>query len=73
MSKFFFLKTIQILFSVFKVYTLNNGLLNIFFTLAATGSILVGGVAAIWEDKIKKILAYSSINQIGFVFYLLFY
>jgi len=31
-------------------------------------SIIFGSFAAIFEDKLKKILGYSSVNQLGFVF-----
>lgn len=38
-----------------------------FFSVAAFGSLLWGGFGAFYEKKLKRFLAYTSINQIGFI------
>lgn len=47
-----------------------NGLTSFGFFIAITGAItaLIGGVLAMMQDDAKKLLAYSSISQLGYIF-----
>jgi len=49
--------------NIYTMFEINWLLLVIIFI-----SIAIGGINAIYEQKIKRFLAYSSINQIGFLF-----
>lgn len=65
----FFIKFIHIF-----IYALNSlagdvsFLFNGLFFCVVFGSVFVGSITALFEDKIKKIIAFSSTNQLGFVF-----
>jgi multicomponent Na+:H+ antiporter subunit D len=41
--------------------------INSILLLVGTISILVGALAALWQDDFKKVLAYSSISQVGYI------
>jgi NADH-quinone oxidoreductase subunit N len=65
----FFIKFIHIFIYAFNLY---NSYAYFFFKLLflciVFGSIFVGSVTALFEDKLRKILAYSSTNNLGFIF-----
>lgn len=71
----FFVKFIHIFIYALGVVTSTTALFfNWLFSFIIFGSIFVGSVTALFEDKIKKIIAFSSTNQLGFAFAgLLFY
>lgn len=37
------------------------------FLICGLGSILIGSIGAFYQEKIKRLIAYSSINTIGFL------
>lgn len=49
------------------VYGELHGLWEPLLTIACVGSLVWGGLAAVYERKIKRFVAYTSINQIGFL------
>lgn len=66
-----FLKIFKSIFSVFGLNFFGNYFLmqelEILFYFVILLSMFIGGINAIFEQKLKKFLAYSSINQIGFL------
>ncbi len=67
-TKTYAIALIKILFTVFGIDVLDNiAVSNIFLTLA-TLSIIFGSVFAIAQADIKRMLAYSSVAQIGYVY-----
>lgn len=69
---FLFLRIFKTVFTIFAFTGFDNFLLNceieIFLIITIICSMLIGGVNAIFEQKLKRFIAYSSINQIGFLF-----
>ena len=67
----FFFKIFKSIFSVFGLNFFSNYFLmqemEILFYCVILLSMFIGGINAIFEQKLKKFLAYSSINQIGFL------
>jgi len=65
----FFVKFIHIFIYALNLLTNNLAyLFNYVLLCVAFGSIFVGSITALFEDKIKKIIAFSSTNQLGFIF-----
>ena len=48
-------------------YIANSGILNIFFLFGLCGMIF-GSVSAIWEKDIRRMIAFSSVAQIGYIY-----
>lgn len=61
-----FLFFFRLIFSIF--YSILFILQNIFF-IVICGSLLVGTFGALKQLRIKRFLAYASINQVGFIFF----
>ena len=66
---------IKIFKSIFFINTLNSVInyiilneIETFILFVIVLSMIIGGINALFEQKIKRFLAYSSINQIGFLF-----
>ncbi len=67
-SKVFIYVLLRFLFMVFGVeYAFETMHLDIILMVAALLAIFSGSIAAIYQDNIKKMLAYSSIAQIGYM------
>jgi NADH:ubiquinone oxidoreductase subunit 2 (subunit N) len=67
LKSIFFFKLAQITFLLYSLYNpYTHKIISTFFLLGSLGSIFYGSFAAFFEDKLKKIIAFSSINQIGF-------
>lgn len=49
-----------------------NPLIVIFFTLIGLFTIILAGLTALFQNDIKKIIAYSTCSQLGYLFYSLF-
>lgn len=64
----FFIKTIQIFFFVFQLQNKTIFFLQDIIAMISILSILFGSIGALFEDKVKRLLAFSSTNQLGFVF-----
>ena len=59
---------IKIYYRVFGIETVQNmGLLNVVLVLGMAGMIF-GSISAIKEDNIKRMIAYSSVAQIGYIY-----
>jgi multicomponent Na+:H+ antiporter subunit D len=60
---------IRVLFTVFGVDVFLNEWINIsyFFIILASAAIIVGSVIAIGQKNVKRMLAYSSVSQIGYI------
>nr|YP_009577940.1 NADH dehydrogenase subunit 2 [Guillardia theta]QBJ06319.1 NADH dehydrogenase subunit 2 [Guillardia theta] len=41
---------------------------HIFFIVSSMSSMLIGGFGAIWQVKLKRLLAFSSISHVGYMF-----
>lgn len=69
---FIFLRIFKIVFTLFAFNEFDNFLINneieILVIITTVFSMLIGGVNALFEQKLKRFIAYSSINQIGFLF-----
>ena len=67
-TKVFLYVLIRFIFSIFGYeYVINQATLNYLLMFMACGAILYGSVQAIRQDSIKRLLAYSSIAQIGYM------
>jgi multicomponent Na+:H+ antiporter subunit D len=67
-SKVFIYILLRFLFTIFGAeYAFDTMHLDIILMVAALLAIFSGSIAAIYQDNIKKILAYSSIAQIGYM------
>jgi multicomponent Na+:H+ antiporter subunit D len=67
-SKVFIYVLLRFLFMVFGVeYAFETMYLDIILMVAALLAIFSGSIAAIYQDNVKKMLAYSSIAQIGYM------
>src|SRR5205823_1562171 len=64
----FFFKIIQIFFFVFQAHLVYSFFVKNILIFVSILSILFGSIAALFESKLKKIIAFSSTNQLGFVF-----
>ncbi|OGS23067.1 MAG: hypothetical protein A2252_08075 [Elusimicrobia bacterium RIFOXYA2_FULL_39_19] len=62
------------------IYTLLRVMFNVFgitllisktFLIMGTASIILGGILAVYQNDIKRMLAYSTISQIGYIFFAL--
>ena len=58
---------VYIIMRVYRDVFLNNPAVGNVLTLLGLASILIGAFAAIGQDDIKRMLAYSSISQIGYI------
>jgi NADH:ubiquinone oxidoreductase subunit 2 (subunit N) len=69
---FLFLRILKTIFTVFAFNEFDNLVINseieVFIIITVIFSMLVGGLNAMYEQKIKRFIAYSSINQVGFLF-----
>jgi NADH-quinone oxidoreductase subunit N len=69
----FFAIVVKVCLVLFIIRLVCNVLFNILFcfqiiiSVSAIGSMLIGSVGAIKQVKIKRFIAYTSINQIGFI------
>jgi len=67
-SKVFIYVLLRFLFTIFGAeYAFDTMHLDIILMVAALLAIFSGSIAAIYQDNIKKMLAYSSIAQIGYM------
>jgi NADH:ubiquinone oxidoreductase subunit 5 (subunit L)/multisubunit Na+/H+ antiporter MnhA subunit len=60
---------IFLLFRVIPIYLLDN--LTIYKILSIIGllTIILGGIGSLYQNDIKKIIAYSTTSQIGYLYY----
>lgn len=66
--KAFVLLLIKILYRVFGIKMLNHfGVLNIMLVLGSLGMIM-GSIFAIFQKDIKRVIAYSTVAQMGYIF-----
>lgn len=47
----------------------SSGFERVFFLFVGLTSSLVGGLIAVWEKDLKKVVAFSTISQLGFLFF----
>lgn len=67
-SKVFLYILLRFIFDVFGAdYAFNFMALDSVLMIIALLAILIGSISAIYQDNIKKILAYSSIAQVGYI------
>ena len=67
-SKVFLYILLRFIFDVFGAdYAFNTMALDSILMIVALLAILIGSISAIYQDNIKKILAYSSIAQVGYI------
>ena len=67
-TKVFVYVLIRFIYSIFgSDYSFNQASLNYLLMFMACGAILYGSITAIKQDSLKRLLAYSSIAQIGYM------
>jgi NADH:ubiquinone oxidoreductase subunit 2 (subunit N) len=52
----------------FIVFSGNLEILNLFFVFSGLGSVCFASVAALYQKRIKRLMAYSTISHTGFLF-----
>jgi len=66
----FYVKFIHIFIYTLDLYSVfySSFFFRVFFSFVIGGSVFVGSITALFEDKLRKIIAFSSTNNMGFVF-----